>query len=426
MKLRHTKRVLKNGLTVVSVPMKTESVTALMLVRVGSRDESEELNGISHFLEHMVFKGTKKWPKPTDMNKVIESVGGMVNAYTSREETGYWVKVAKEYLGLGLEYLQQSVFQPLLPKEELEKERGVIIEEINMHEDNPMHKVRREFVSGIYSMTPLGWQIIGKKENIKRLKRQEFNQYLKKWYQSKNMVLGIAGGVDKGMMEKVKQVFEGQKKGERSFGDRPKELKMEQKEARVSVVERKTEQAHFCLGVRSLKRDDKDRYALGVLSTALGGNMSSRLFEEIREKRGLVYYVRTSIDSFFETGHLVTQAGCDLRRVEEAIKVTLSEYLKLTDKKKGINKEELRRSKEYLKGMLALSLEDSVNMASLSAESLLLEGRIRTAEEIEKGIEAVRVTDVQRVGKKIFNRKDLNLTVVGPFKGKAQFEKLLK
>jgi len=423
MKWQHKNKVLQTGLSLVTVPMETDSVAAVLMVKAGSRDESKKINGMSHFLEHMVFKATKKWPSPKAMNQVIDSVGGVYNAYTSREDTSFWVKIAKEHLDLGLEFLYQAVWQPLLPADELKKERGVILEEIKMYEDNPMQKVLRSFLSQIYSLTRLGQSVLGPAENIKRLKREEFYSYMKQWYQPKNMVLAIAGGMDGGVERLVEKVFKGMGKSQISYTDKPKKLSFSQEKPRVEVINKKIQQAHFCLGVRSLERTHKDRYALGVLNTILGGSTSSRLWDEIREKRGLVYYVRSGTYGFFETGHLMTQAGCDVNKVDEAIKVTLGEYLKLVEK--PVLGKELKLAKEYLKGRLALGLEDSQAVAGEFGESLLLEGRVRTVEEIKKGVEQVKLGDIQRVAKQIFDMKSLNLTVVGPFKEKDKFEKLL-
>ena len=423
MKWQHKSKVLQTGLSLVTVPMETDSVAAVLMVRAGSRNEEKKINGMSHFLEHMVFKATKKWSNPKAMNQVIDSVGGIYNAYTSQENTGFWVKLAKEHLGLGLEFLYQAVWQPLLPALELEKERGVILEEIKMREDNPMVCVNDNFVSQIYSSTPLGQRVIGPAENIKRLKRDEFYSYMKQWYQPKNMVLAIAGGMDGEVEKLVEKVFKKMGESKISYTDQPKKLSFLQEKPRVEVVNKAIQQAHFCLGVRSLERTHKDRYALGVLNTVLGGSTSSRLWDEIREKRGLVYYVRSSAYGFFETGYLMTQAGCDVNKIDEAIKVTLGEYLKLREK--PVLTKELKLAKEYLKGRLALGLEDSQAVAGEFGESLLLEGRVRTVEEIKKGVEKVKLEDVQRVAKQIFDMKSLNLTVVGPFKEKDKFGKLL-
>jgi len=423
MKFEHKKTELENGLSVIEIPMETESVGIELSVRVGSRDESEDVNGISHFLEHMVFKGTEKWRTAMDMNRVIESVGGVFNAFTSREHTGFWVKIAKKHWKLGLEYVYQSVFKPLLPEVELEKERGVILEEIKMYQDNPMSLVGREFAKQMYGGTALGRHVIGKAENIKRLEKKEFDSHLQEWYQPKNMALGIAGGMEGDIEEAVKEIFKADGGGEVKLGDKPELFEFEQSKLVRQVINKEIEQAHFCLGVRTFERGNKDRYVLAVLNTILGGNSSSRLWEEIREKRGLVYYVRSGIDSFMETGHLVTQAGCDRARIDEALKVTLGEYMRMKDK--GVTEGELKLAKEYLKGRLALSLEDSQEVAGVFSESLVLENKVRTVEEVIAGVEAVKKEDVLRVAKRIFKKEMLNLTVVGKFKEKDRFEKII-
>ena len=425
MKFNPQKQVLDNGLTVVTVPMATESLTILLAVRVGSRDETKKNNGVSHFLEHMVFKGTKKWPDPQQMNQVIDSVGGVFNAFTDHEYTGFWVKLAKKHLDLGLEYIYQAVFEPLLPKDEMERERGVILEEIKMYEDSPMAKVGNSFVSQVYSLTSLGRQIIGTAENIRNLKRQDFYDHLNGWYQPSNMVLGLAGNIGNLAIDSVKQLFKSQSKNKVQFTDLPKRLDFFQEKAKIQMIAKDIQQAHFCLGVRTFARKHQDRYALAVLNTILGGNSSSRLFNEIREKRGLVYYVSSRTNSFFETGYLVTQAGCSIEKIDEAVKVTLGEYQKMTDGKQMITEKELSLAKEFLKGRLALGLESSYNVADKFTVQLLLEGKMEKIEEIIKGIEIVKIADIKRVAKNIFNKKDLNLTIVGPFKDKHQFDNIV-
>jgi predicted Zn-dependent peptidase len=427
MKIKQQKIVLKNGLTLIVAPMATESVGLILSVRVGSRDESTATNGISHFMEHMVFKGTERWPKPTDMNQVIEGVGGVVNAFTNFENTSFWVKVAKKYLGLGLEFLHQAVFHPLIPVKELEKERGVIVEEINRYEDLPDQKVSDDFVVQTYKGTNLGRRIIGSKKNILSLQRDDFCQHLHYWYQPANMVLAVAGGVNpEQVVKQAEKIFEEKTESKSSFKDKPKPVSLSQRQAQLRLIKRKTQQAHFCLGLTTIKRDDPDRYSLGVLNIVLGGNMSSRLFNEVREKRGLVYSIKSETEGFFETGYLVVQAGCDLNRTEEAIKVTKNEFFKLAEKAKTVTESELRRTKEYLKGVLALRLEDSFSVASLFGHDLLLDNRLRSIEEIKQGCEAVTIADVWRLAKKIFVPERLNLTVLGPFASQANFEGLLK
>ncbi|MDZ4228967.1 MAG: pitrilysin family protein, partial [Patescibacteria group bacterium] len=350
---------LTNGLKVLTVPMPAESVTALLLVRVGSRDESKTKNGLSHFFEHMVFKGTKKWPSPMELNRVIDSVGGVFNAFTSQEYTGFWVKIAKKHLPRALEFLNQTMFHSLLPAAELEKERGVILEEIKMYEDNPMRFVYDQFVSQVYSATPLGRPIIGTPANIKAVKQADFIGHLQAWYQPQNMVLTVAGGLEKDAGEQIRAVFGGIKS--REAGTKRPKITPAGK-ARTRVIKKDIQQLHFCLGLTTFERSNQDRYVLTLLNTILGGNTSSHLWEEIREKRGLVYYVGSSTDSFFDTGYLVVRAGCDVNRAEEALKVTLDELQKMSHRAGG---RELQDAKEYIKGHLALSLEDSQNVADL-------------------------------------------------------------
>lgn len=387
--------------------MPGESVTAILLVRVGSRDETKQNNGLSHFFEHMVFKGTEKWPTTQAVNQVIDSVGGIFNAFTSQETTGFWVKVAKKHLGLALEFIDQTVFHSLLPNAELERERGVILEEIKMRDDDPMVKVGDSFVSQVYSATPLGWDVIGPAENIRNLRREDFLNHLKHWYVAENMVLVIAGAIDKKQIKPLMMKVGAIKHEQFSW---------QQDQPKMQIIEKPIEQAHFCLGLRTFERGNSDRYILTVLNTILGGNTSSHLWNEIREKRGLAYYVRSSLDSYWETGYLVTQAGCAVNKLAEAIKLTENEYLTIH---KNIKDSELILAKEYLKGRLALSFEDNQGVAGQMAEDWLLEGKIRFLKDLSEGIEKVNLDDIRKLAKKIFQKNQLNLTIVGKVKQKA-------
>ena len=418
MNWQFNQEILPNGLKALIVPMPTESVTVLLMVRVGSRDETKNLNGISHFFEHMVFKGTQKWPSPMELNRVIDSVGGVFNAFTSQEHTGFWVKIAKKHLKLGLEFVGELVFHSLLPSKELEKERGVILEEIKMNEDNPMRHVYDQFVSQVYSATSLGRPIIGRPENIKTVQKPDFIKHLQTWYQPQNMVLAVSGGLDSTINEQIRQVFGGVKGSAKMVHKR---INLNP-QTRIQLVKKEIQQLHFCLGLTTFERINPDRYVLTLLNLIFGGNTSSRLWNEIREKRGLVYYIRSSTDSYFDTGYLVVQAGCDLKRGQEAIKVTLQELNKLTGK---ITDQELAEAKEYIKGHLALSLEDSQEVADLFGEDLLIEGKIRTIKEIITGVEAVTVNQIQVLAKKLLANRNLNLTVLGPVDKREKFSKLL-
>lgn len=419
MEFKAKKEVLNNGMILLSIPMATESVTAILLIKVGSRNESKKINGLSHFVEHMVFKGTQQWPTTQEVNRVIDSVGGVFNAFTGQEYTGFWVKLAKKHLPLGLEFLNQIIFHCKLPEIELERERGVILEEIKMRYDDPMVKVADSFVSQVYSVTTLGFDVIGTSKNIKTIKREEFLKHLKKWYQPKNMVLAVAGGIGE-VKETAEKIFKNEKN---NFSNQPEKLKFIQHKPQIQVINKSIEQAHFCLGLRTFGYDDPDRYVLAVLKTILGGNTSSRLWNEIREDRGLAYYVRTTTDAFMETGYLVTQAGCSTKKLEETIKLTVKEYEKIS--RKPVGGKELRLAKEYLRGRLALAFEDSQTVAGEYGESLLLEGKVRSLAEIYHRLDKVSVTKIQQLAKRIFDLSQLNLTIVGPFKNKEKFARLL-
>lgn len=425
MNLKPKTKILDNGMNLITLSMpQLQSVTALLMVKVGSRYEDDRVAGISHFLEHMVFKGTKKYPTALDLAVAVDSIGAEFNAFTSKEYTGFYVKSASNHLDLSLDVLSQLVFHPLLPEKEMEKEKGVIIEEINMYEDNPMAKVGTDFESLIYSDTYLGRQVIGYKKTVQKMKKKDFVDFRNQWYQPSRMVLGIVGGMDK--IKNLKLKIKNCSSKFKINDSKPKKLeklKFVQQKPALKVKYKKTEQTHLCLGVRAFPKAHKDRYVMAVLTTILGGNMSSRLFTEVREKRGLAYYIKSDISTYFDNGYFITQAGTDVRKAPEAIKVILGVYGSICNKVDG---KELGRAKEYLKGKLALGLEDSKGVASFYVEDYLLEGKLRTFKEIIKEIEKVTLSDIKRVAQKIFVNKGLNLSIIGPYKDETKFAKILK
>lgn len=429
MDLKPQVKAQKNGLKLVLQNIsQMQSVTSLLLVKAGSRQEKEEQAGMAHFLEHLVFKGTKKYPNALILSSAVDSIGAEFNAFTSKEYTGFYVKAAASHLALALDILAELVFAPLLPKEEIEKEKGVIIEEINMYEDNPMAKVALDFENLIFPHSSLGRETIGYKKTIKKFKRFHLLAFKDLYYQPQNMVLAIAGNlahfpssraiacqIGKSFAEKkVKSLHKLEKL---SLG---KSRFMQQKPA-LKIAFKKTEQSHLCLGFRAFKQDHPYRYVLAVLSTILGGNMSSRLFTEIREKRGLAYYIKSSLNAYTDNGYLLIQAGVDHYKTKEAVKVIL-EVLSRAD----FSNKEIKRAKEFLKGRLALDLEDSREIASLFAEDLLMEGKIRTPAEIRKKIDKVSLGDLKKISRKIFVAKGLNFALVGPHKDEEKFAKILK
>ena len=354
------------------------------------------------------------------MTSTVDAIGAEFNAFTSKEYTGFYVKSASEHLDLSLDVLSQLVFQPLLPAAQMEKEKGVIIEEINMYKDNPMAKVAIDFETLMYGLTQLGKPTIGNKKSILKMKKKDFSDYLAQYYQPQNMILGIVGGIK----TFNHHILSSWKKGGRQQNKAElKDLNFMQNQPAVKLASKKTEQTHFSLGTRTFAKGHKDRYVLAVLATILGGNMSSRLFMEVREKRGLAYYIKTGTTSYFDNGYLVVQAGTDVRKAPEAIKVILNEFSAISRQPSAI---EIKRAKDYLKGKLALGLEDSKGIASLFVEDLLLEGRMRLPREIVKEVEKVSLADIKRVAQTIFVPQGLNLTIIGPYENEGKFEKILK
>lgn len=406
----------------------SQSVTVLIMVGAGSRYEEKKINGISHFLEHMAFKGTGKRPSALAIASVIDGIGGEFNAFTSKDHTGYYIKAAKKHLPLLVDVLSDMLLHSKFDEKEIEKEKGVIIEEINMYEDTPMRHVGDIYENLLYGDTKLGRDIAGRKEVIKSVKREDFLSYMDRFYGPANTVVAISGGISgsdlkvpKGLTLIVNKYLGkwGKKKVEV-----PELVDDKQVKPQVLVKFKDTQQAHLCLGVRSYHLTHTGRYKLGVLTSILGGGMSSRLFIEVREKRGLAYYVRSNNEQYKEVGNFVTQAGVDVTRIDDAIKVMLDEFQRVKEEK--VSEEELNKAKEYLKGRFILELEDSRNVASLYTTSDLLEGKIKTPEEIMKKIDEVTDEDIRSVARDIFQQNTLNLAIIGPYKEEERFRKLLK
>lgn len=427
------KKILTNGLRLLTVPMpQTKSITVLVLVGAGSRYETKEINGLSHFLEHLFFKGTKKRPSAFEISKVIDGIGAEFNAFTSKDHTGFYVKCASQHLELALDVLSDMLLNSKFDKREIEMEKGVIIEEINLYEDTPIKKISDVFEGLLYGDQPLGWQIIGSKENIRKVKRNDFLSYLDNLYRCQNFVLSLSGDESKiqNSQTLVNQYFRNLATG------KPKTTHLavfeQQCQPMVKLQYKKTDQAHLCLGVRGYPINHPDRYILAVLATILGGGMSSRLFIQVRERRGLAYYVRSAVEHYKDAGYFVTQAGVDLNKIEEAIKVILQEYVKITNptsSRQGgttLGAGELKKAKECIKGKLTLELEDSRAQAGFYASQELLEEKIETPEEIMRKVDQVTAEDIKRVAKDIFVNQKLNLAIIGPFDREEKFTKILK
>ncbi len=417
------KTTLKNGLRIITVPMKnTEAVTFLVLVGTGSKYETKEINGISHFLEHMLFKGTKKRPNTLEIAETLDRIGGEYNAFTSQEMTGYWAKVSSKHQDIALDWIADIFLNSKLEPKEIEKEKGVIIEEIKMLLDTPTAYISDLWNKVLYGDQPAGWRVIGEEKNILKFDREKIFDYFKSHYSAKNTIICVAGNLkSETIIKKIEKTFQLINKKEPV-----KRIKVNdwQKKPTTLVYFKETDQTHLCLGVRGYNIFHPQKYAIALLATILGGNMSSRLFISVREKRGLAYYIRTSAESNLDTGDLVTSAGVDHKNVERVIDLILKEYQSF--KNKSIDKEELQKAKDYLKGTTSLSLETSDSQASFYASQELFKKKILTPEEIFKKIDEVGINDIKKVANDIFKPQKLNLALIGPFKEKKNFEKLLK
>jgi len=415
---------LKNGLRVILAPIKeSQTTTVLVMTGTGSRYEVRNNNGISHFLEHMFFKGTKKRPDTLTITSELDSVGGQYNAFTGKDKTGYWAKVGAKHSMVALDVISDIFLNSKFESKEIERERGTILQEINMYEDMPMRHIDDIYENLLYGDHPLGWEILGPRENIKKLQRKDFVQYVKTHYRSGNVVVCVSGKFNQAqVLKKLRDDFKDFRSGSTPKYDGINE--MQQSRPQLLIQQKKTDQTHFMLGVRAYDMFHKDRYALSVLSTLLGGNMSSRLFIEVRERRGLAYSVHTFTESYHDVGSLVTQCGVEHENLNKTIEIILREYKKLTKKK--VDAMELKKAKECIKGKLEMGLESSDEIATYVTNQEVLKKEIILPETIIKRIDKVTTQDVLRVAKDIFQENKLNLAIIGPHKNKNDIQALLK
>jgi len=416
------KILFKNKLRLILVPQKdTQSLTVLVLVGTGSKYEKREESGISHFLEHMYFKGTKKRPTPQEIAEVLDRVGGIYNAFTSQEYTGYFAKVSFEKLNLALDWISDILLNSILPEEEIEKEKGVIEQEINMISDNPMSLVENLWLRVLYGDQPAGWPITGSKEKIKKITREKLLEYMKTQYVSSNIVLAIAGNFKvREAKEKVKNYFQKVRTGR---GRKRAKVIERQTSPQLIFKKKKTDQVHLILGFRGVKLSDKRRYVQNVLATILGGMMSSRLFQKIREEIGIAYYIKTESHSDLDSGFLATSAGLKIDSLEKGILEILKEHKNVS---KNVDLEELRKAKENLKGKISLLLEGSEARAIFFGSQELLENKILTPKEIFREIDRISLSQIRNFANSVFKGKNLNLALVAPSLQKKKIEKILK
>jgi len=393
-----------------------------VLVATGSKHEEKRVNGVSHFLEHMFFKGTAKRPTATDIAEPLDEIGGSYNAFTGEEYTGYYAKVDSGHFDLAIDWVSDIYLHSKLPAKEIQKEKGVVLEEINMYYDDPMKHAADLWPELLYGDQPAGRNIAGTKKSVLSLTRKDLLDYIKSQYVASNTLVCVAGNVEvKHAEEKVKRLFSGISTTDYS---RKPPTRQEQVKPNILLEYRKTSQTHLIMGVRAYELPHPQRYAQVLLSTMLGGMMTSRLWVEIREKRGLAYYVSTTSRSDSDTGSLVTRAGVKNESAKAVVKMIGEGYRKIREEK--ISQRELQKAKDNVKGSLALELESSDEKAFFFGLQELQQGRILSVDDLYAKIDKVTVADVRKVAQDIFQPDKLNLVVVGPYKDEKIFRPLLK
>lgn len=419
------KTKLADGLRLVTkVLPNTQSVTVLILVGAGSRYETKEMNGISHFLEHMFFKGAKKYKNTKEVSGAIDSVGGDFNAFTGKEYAGYYVKVAAEKLDVALDVLSDMLINSKFDPAEIEKERGVILEEYNMFQDTPMYQIGWDFEKLLFGDQPLGWDQVGTKKLIAEVTHEQFLKYLHDLYTPDNTVISVAGNFDEKMLTRqVEELFKfPATRQKKAYGFSPVQLIKQEK--RVWLRDKKTEQAHVVIGFPGYADESELHYPAKLLAVILGGNMSSRMFLSVREAQGLAYYINAGTDDYNDAGAFSVNAGVSVERIDQAIVSIIAEFKKAAED--GVSAAELKKAKAYLKGKIVLRMEDSEEYSHLIGKYELLQGRKMDLEQILEKIESVGLEQVNRVAKELFREELLKLAVIGPYSDEDRFEKLLK
>jgi predicted Zn-dependent peptidase len=409
------KKTLKNGLRIISLPNPASiTTTALLVVKTGSKYEKAKENGLSHFLEHLFFKGTKKRPSALSLSSDLDSLGSEYNAFTSKEYTGYYIKTAPGFLNKSLDILADMLINPLFPQEEVEREKGVIIEELKMYEDNPLMHIEDVFETCLYGDTPAGWEIIGTEENIKSFSLPLMQSYYNRQYGGKSMTLILSGALKDKDIKLASNLFSLAK--DNSWQDKLA-VKDEQLKPKMRLVRKKIDQVNLSLGVRAFAVDHPQEIAAKLLSLILGGSMSSRLFISVRERKGLAYYIKNMFEQYSDSGYMTTQAGVPLEKLEEAIKIIIDEYKLIAEK--GVSDNELKRTKEMAIGRLKLSLEGSDDLANWYGKQAIMRKKFISPDEYIKKIKALSPKKVNQVAKELFFQP-LNLALIGNISSKKE------
>jgi predicted Zn-dependent peptidase len=414
---------LSNGVRVLKAPMPhAQSTSCFLMYAAGSRYEAKDISGIAHFAEHMFFKGTERRPTSRDITTEIDSIGGEFNAFTGKEYTGYYVKCAAEQRDTAFDVLVDMLRHSKFEPEEIEREKGVIVEEMNMYFDTPRDYIGGLYDSLLYGDQPLGWDIIGSKDTVRAATRESFFSYLDRWYKPERTVVGLGGKIDGDIVAELEALL-GDLEPAPTGTPEPAHVPESDGRPRVHVHTKPSDQAHVCIGVRSYALTHPDRYTLQLLTTVLGGGMSSRLFTEVRERRGLAYYVFGLNNSYTDAGSLYAQAGVDINRIDDAVSTIVREIRRLAEE--PVPPEELEKARNSAKGRFVLQLESPHGTILFGLRREVLEGQAVEPADVLAGLDAVTVEDVQRVAEDVIADKGIHLALIGPFEDADRFEKLL-
>ncbi len=417
------KNNLATGLRIVLLPrQETESVTILVLIGAGSRYEPPTTAGLSHFLEHMFFKGTSRRPSSQEIAEAIDNVGGEFNAFTGEEYTGYYVKVSRAHLAVGADVVSDILLRPLFAKPEIERERGVIMEEMNMYTGMPLRHVQHLWQQALFGKHPLGRRVDGLPETVKKITRRHFTTYTRKHYHTSNTVVAVAGNFQEGKtLALLENLFASLPVGKVSRPlPAPRRLP-----AQRTVYENRPslDQTHLIVGVPGVSINDERRFAAALLAIILGGGMSSRLFLSIRERRGLAYAVSASAEGYTDTGSLATQVGARTDQAALAIKLILDEYDRVMQE--PVADSELNKAKEMMRGHMLLELEETNALALFAGSQELLQNKILSPDELWQKINAVSRTDIQKVAQDLLKPDTRSLALLSPHRDTAQFDALI-
>jgi predicted Zn-dependent peptidase len=414
---RHT---LDNGLRVLTADLPyAQSVTCMLMLAAGSRYETPDTNGIAHFAEHMFFKGTERRPTARLLSGEIDAIGGQMNAFTSKEYTAYYVRCAAESRDIALDVIVDMLRNSKFDAEEIEREKGVIVEEMNMYYDTPRDYIGNVYDQLLFGDQPLGWDIIGSEQTVRAATRDTFASYLDDWYHPSRMVLGLGGNVGADALERANELL-GDLAARETGSPSAAQPYMN---GRVKVYTKQSDQAHIVIGVPSKPLDHPDRYILQLIGSVLGGGMSSRLFTEVRERRGLAYYVHALNYSYTDAGSLFSQAGVDIKRIDDAVTTIADELRKMASE--PVPADELEKARSFTKGRFVLELESPQGLIMFGLRREVLEGRVPELEEILAGLDAVTAEDMQRVAGELVRDDAFRLAVIGPFDDPARFDALL-